>query len=163
MKTYYSEKMKKFQDYMKALEEELFHRELPLSLDLINQAICNCRQQLESNSTSNGMDCEEQTTTSSDEGSPVLEEFIPLNNSICSSHFKKLLQKSSPPEIEVSKYKLDCLKKITLPALESKENSDQLASLPFRRHKTNQTVLATPTSTPPCSKTTSSTTETNNN
>ncbi|KAI3848509.1 hypothetical protein MKW92_030435 [Papaver armeniacum] len=182
MESNYSEKMKKFQDYMNALEEErnkmqVFHRELPLSLDLINQAICNCRQQLESNTTGTSMDSEEQTT-SSDGGSPVLEEFIPLNSSICSSHFEKLLQKSSPPEIEVSKNKLDWLKsvqlwnqnpdpvlkedsslrKATLPALESKESSDQRASLPFRRHKT---VIATPTSTPG-SRTTSSTTETIN-
>ncbi|RZC70610.1 hypothetical protein C5167_033769 [Papaver somniferum] len=185
MESNYSEKMKKFQDYMDALEEErnkmqVFHRELPLSLDLINQAICNCRQQLESSTTGTSMDSEEQTT-SSDGGSPILEEFIPLNSSICSSHFEKLLQKSSPPEIEVSKNKLDWLKsvqlwnqnpdpvlkedsslrKATLPALESKESSDQRASLAFPRHKTNQTVVATPTSTPG-SRTTSSTTETIN-
>ncbi|KAI3855967.1 hypothetical protein MKX03_024925 [Papaver bracteatum] len=169
MESNYLEKMKKFQDYMNALEEErnkmqVFHRELPLSLDLINQAICNCRQQLESNTTGTSMDSEEQTT-SSDGGSPVLEEFIPLNSSICSSHFEKLLQKSSPPDIEVSKNKLDWLKsvqlwnqnpdpifkedpslrKATLPALESKESSDQRVCLPFRRHKTNQSVVATPT------------------
>ncbi|KAI3989790.1 hypothetical protein MKX01_040760 [Papaver californicum] len=180
--------MKRFQDYMNALEEErnkmqVFHRELPLSLDLINQAICNCRQQLENNTTSTGMDCEkEQTTTSSDEDSPVLEEFLPLNGSTCSSHFKKLLQNSSPPEIKVSKNKLDWLKsvqlwnqnpdsileedssprKTTLPALESKESSDQRASLPFRRHKTNKTDVATPTQALPGSGTTSSTTETIN-
>ncbi|OVA16104.1 SANT/Myb domain [Macleaya cordata] len=167
----FSEKMKKCQDYMEALEEErrkiqVFHRELPLSLDLINQAIDNCRQQLESSA-----DFEEQTTSS--EG-PVLEEFIPLKRT--SSSDLRQLQKSK--EIKVSNNKLDWLKSVqlwnqnpdpvlkedsprkTTTVLESKKNGG--AFHPFHKAKIPTTQTTTTTTTPPASMATSSTTETVN-
>ncbi|GAU23524.1 hypothetical protein TSUD_40030, partial [Trifolium subterraneum] len=75
-----------FSDYIQALEEErrkiqVFPKELPLSLELVTQAIEACRQQLSGTTTEynlNGQqsECSEQTTTSTD--GPVLEEFIPI-------------------------------------------------------------------------------------
>ncbi|KAK9114819.1 hypothetical protein Syun_021616 [Stephania yunnanensis] len=74
------------QEYLDGLEEErrkiqVFHRELPLCLDLVNQAIERCRRQLQSYSErsteEHGEDEELEEETSSGEG-PVLEEFIPL-------------------------------------------------------------------------------------
>ncbi|XP_027189800.1 transcription factor HHO3-like isoform X1 [Cicer arietinum] len=75
-----------FSDYIQALEEErrkiqVFPKELPLSLELVTQAIEACRQQLNLSGTTseynlNGQsECSEQTTST--EG-PVLEEFIPI-------------------------------------------------------------------------------------
>ncbi|KAJ6793390.1 myb family transcription factor EFM-like [Iris pallida] len=65
--------------YVKALEEEkkkimVFERELPLSLQLVAQAIESCRRQLEEGEQKQHVGGEELTTS---EG-PVLEEFIPL-------------------------------------------------------------------------------------
>ncbi|KAF8399155.1 hypothetical protein HHK36_015020 [Tetracentron sinense] len=79
----YSEKMKKCQEYVEALEEErrkiqVFHRELPLCLELVTQAIDGCKQQLTPTTTEyfpGRSQCSEQTSS---EGTPVLEEFIPL-------------------------------------------------------------------------------------
>ncbi|KAF8407849.1 hypothetical protein HHK36_006986 [Tetracentron sinense] len=78
----YSEKMRKSQEYVEALEEErrkiqVFHRELPLCLELVTQAIDNYKQQLGTTTTEyfpGRSECSEQTSS---EG-PVLEEFIPL-------------------------------------------------------------------------------------
>ncbi|KAK7407573.1 hypothetical protein VNO78_09526 [Psophocarpus tetragonolobus] len=73
-----------FREYIEALEEErrkiqVFPKELPLSLELITQAIEACRQQLSGTVAEynlNGQsECSEQTST--DEG-PVFEEFIPI-------------------------------------------------------------------------------------
>ncbi|KAK7310014.1 hypothetical protein RJT34_07203 [Clitoria ternatea] len=74
-----------FREYIEALEEErrkiqVFPKELPLSLELVTQAIEACRQQLLSGTVAeynlNGQsECSEQTST--DEG-PVFEEFIPI-------------------------------------------------------------------------------------
>lgn len=73
-----------FREYIEALEEErrkiqVFPKELPLSLELVTQAIEGCRQQLFGTVTEynlNGQsECSEQTST--DEG-PVFEEFIPI-------------------------------------------------------------------------------------
>ncbi|KAK4763865.1 hypothetical protein SAY87_013303 [Trapa incisa] len=81
----------KMESYVEALEEErrkvlVFQRELPLSLELVTQAIAACKQQLAAtgvadcnNNGDNGQslsDCSEQTSTA---GDPVLEEFIPMN------------------------------------------------------------------------------------
>ncbi|CAJ1932280.1 unnamed protein product [Sphenostylis stenocarpa] len=73
-----------FRDYIEALEEErrkiqVFPKELPLSLELVTQAIEGCRQQLSGTVADynlNGQsECSEQT--SMDEG-PAFEEFIPI-------------------------------------------------------------------------------------
>ncbi|CAJ2629490.1 two-component response regulator ARR2 [Trifolium pratense] len=74
-----------FSDYIQALEEErrkiqVFPKELPLSLELVTQAIDACRQQLSGTTTEynlNGQqsECSEQTTSTD---GPVLEEFIPI-------------------------------------------------------------------------------------
>ncbi|KAL1317884.1 hypothetical protein HN51_070091 [Arachis hypogaea] len=72
-----------FREYIEALEDErrkiqVFHRELPLSLELVAQAIEACRQQLSGTTTEynlNGQsECSEQTSTDD----PVFEEFIPI-------------------------------------------------------------------------------------
>ncbi|PIA39637.1 hypothetical protein AQUCO_02600236v1 [Aquilegia coerulea] len=77
-------KNKAYQDYMQALLEErrkiqVFHRELPLCLDLVNQAIENCKQYVYSSERSD--QCEEKQEETSSEG-PVLEEFIPMKRSL---------------------------------------------------------------------------------
>ncbi|OIV90571.1 hypothetical protein TanjilG_19207 [Lupinus angustifolius] len=73
-----------FRDYIQALEQErckiqVFSKELPLSLDLITQAIEACRQQLSGTTTEYNLnvqsECSGQTTSM--EG-PVFEEFIPI-------------------------------------------------------------------------------------
>ncbi|XP_028795386.1 transcription factor HHO3-like [Neltuma alba] len=72
-----------FPEYIEALEEErlkiqMFAKELPLSLELVSQAIEACRQQVSGTTEYNfhgQSDCSEQT--SMEEG-PVLEEFIPI-------------------------------------------------------------------------------------
>lgn len=71
----HSHKMK-FRDYILALEQEkkkiqVFPRDLPLSLELVTQAIETCKQQLFGTQS----ECSEQTST--DEGL-VFEEFIPI-------------------------------------------------------------------------------------
>ncbi|OIW01526.1 hypothetical protein TanjilG_19452 [Lupinus angustifolius] len=84
----FTEKMQRFKmgfrDYIQALEEErckvqVFSKELPLSLDLITQAIEGCRQQLSGTTTEYNLnvqsECSGQTTSM--EG-PVLEEFMPI-------------------------------------------------------------------------------------
>ncbi|KAK9091197.1 hypothetical protein Sjap_024374 [Stephania japonica] len=71
------------QEYLDGLEEErrkiqVFHRELPLCLDLVNQAIERCRRQVSCYS--------ERTSTSRSSGEgPVLEEFIPLKRIVTSA------------------------------------------------------------------------------
>ncbi|MED6185151.1 transcription factor [Stylosanthes scabra] len=83
----FSEKMQPqkmgFREYIEALEDErrkiqVFHRELPLSLELVAQAIEACRQQLSGTTTEynlNGQsECSEQTSPED----PVFEEFIPI-------------------------------------------------------------------------------------
>ncbi|KAI4381431.1 hypothetical protein MLD38_007501 [Melastoma candidum] len=70
----------RMRSYVDALEEEkrkiqVFHRELPLCLDLVNKAIENYRQQLSGTTTEyvhgGHSECSEHTW-------PVLEEFIPI-------------------------------------------------------------------------------------
>lgn len=80
---------RKMQGHMEALEEEkrkiqVFQRELPLCLELVNQAIESCRRQLSGTTTEymqgGQSQCSEQTSTDG----PVLEEFIPIKR-ICSA------------------------------------------------------------------------------
>ncbi|CAN0870557.1 Transcription factor HHO3 [Linum grandiflorum] len=67
-------------EYVAALEEErrkitMFQRELPLSLDLVTQAIEACRRELSGTTTEHDVpDCSEQTSGEC----PVTEEFIPI-------------------------------------------------------------------------------------
>ncbi|KAL2347345.1 hypothetical protein Fmac_001345 [Flemingia macrophylla] len=88
----FSEKMQPrkmgFSEYIEALEEErrkiqVFPKELPLSLELVTQAIEACRQQLSGTVAEynlNGQsECSEQTSMG--EG-PVFEEFIPLKKRV---------------------------------------------------------------------------------
>ncbi|CAJ1976688.1 unnamed protein product [Sphenostylis stenocarpa] len=92
---FFTEKMQRskmgFPDYIQALEEErrkiqVFCKELPLSLELVAQAIEACKQQLSGTTTEynlNGQsECSERTTSSE---VPVLEEFIPIKKRASSS------------------------------------------------------------------------------
>lgn len=79
----------KMQSYMEALEEEkrkiqVFQRELPLCLELVNQAIEACRQQLSGTTTENMQGGQSQCSDQTSTDGPVLEEFIPIKR-ICSA------------------------------------------------------------------------------
>ncbi|XP_077221344.1 transcription factor HHO3-like [Tasmannia lanceolata] len=84
-----TDKMGGLKEYVEALEEELkkievFHRELPLTFQLITQAIENCKHQIRTEllfPLRGGSDYE----ATSGESHPVLEEFIPLKRSSSSS------------------------------------------------------------------------------
>ncbi|KAF8033111.1 hypothetical protein BT93_D1878 [Corymbia citriodora subsp. variegata] len=80
----------KMQSYMEALEDEkrkiqVFQRELPLCLELVNQAIEACRQQLSGTTTEymqgGQSQCSDQTSTDG----PVLAEFIPIKRNCSAS------------------------------------------------------------------------------
>ncbi|KAI4302220.1 hypothetical protein MLD38_037998 [Melastoma candidum] len=83
------EQAQRVQSYIDALVEEklkiqVFQRELPLCLDLVNKAIENYRQQLSGTTTTvclhgGHSECSEETSTPG----PVLEEFIPIKR-LCS-------------------------------------------------------------------------------
>ncbi|KAJ0638003.1 putative transcription factor MYB-HB-like family [Helianthus annuus] len=81
------EKIQRCGEYMKALESErrkiqVFQRELPLCLQLVNQAIEGCKQQMCGTTVDylNGeSECSERTSSDG----PVLEEFIPMKRNIC--------------------------------------------------------------------------------
>ncbi|KAF5187720.1 Transcription factor hho1 [Thalictrum thalictroides] len=81
---------------MQALLEErrkiqVFHRELPLCLDLVNQAIENCKQYVCGNERSDQCEeKEEQEHTSS--GGPVLEEFIPMKRTATPKQIRELMK-----------------------------------------------------------------------
>ncbi|XP_043715415.1 transcription factor HHO3-like isoform X2 [Telopea speciosissima] len=87
----YLERMQRCREYVEALEEErrkiqVFHRELPLCLELVTQAIDACRQQVGSAATTaeyfpGRSECSEQTSS---EG-PMLEEFIPIKRNSSST------------------------------------------------------------------------------
>ncbi|KAG4908159.1 hypothetical protein AAZX31_20G173500 [Glycine max] len=92
---FFTEKMQSlkmgFPDYIQTLEEErrkiqVFSKELPLSLELVTQAIETCKQQLSGTTSEYNLnghsECSEQTTST--EG-PVLEEFIPIKKRASSS------------------------------------------------------------------------------
>ncbi|CAL0315310.1 unnamed protein product [Lupinus luteus] len=85
---FFAEKMHpqkmEFCDYIGALEEErkkiqVFNKELPLSLELVTQAIIACKQQLSGTmaeyNLNDQLECSEQTST---EEGPVFEEFMPI-------------------------------------------------------------------------------------
>lgn len=78
------EKMSRHEEYIKGLEEErskieAFKRELPFCMQLLNDAIDACKEQLaECERTSPHEDVQNAPNTS---GRPVLEEFIPIKKS----------------------------------------------------------------------------------
>ncbi|XP_058088017.1 transcription factor NIGT1-like [Magnolia sinica] len=79
----------RLQDYIDALEEErkkieVFHRELPLTMQIVTQAIENCRQQMEGASFFPSRSDLEGTSSDG----PVLEEFIPVRPSSSSEEEK---------------------------------------------------------------------------
>ncbi|KAF7802397.1 myb-like transcription factor family protein [Senna tora] len=95
-----------FRDYIKALEQErlkiqVFSKELPLSLELITQAIEACKQQLSGTTTEYNLhgqsECSEQTT-SMEEG-PVLEEFIPIKKREKDGQGQRKQQRCWSPEL----------------------------------------------------------------
>ncbi|GMY18308.1 transcription factor HHO3-like [Fagus crenata] len=122
---YYTEKMQHggFREYVEALEEErrkiqVFQRELPLCLELVNQAIDACRQQMSGTTTENNMhgqsDSSEQTTSNE---VPVLEEFIPMKRSSASSDDDEEEHSHQPTTEKISndnKKKSDWLRSVQL-------------------------------------------------
>ncbi|KAL6010798.1 transcription factor [Asimina triloba] len=94
----HSEQIRRTRDYITALEEErrkieVFHRELPLCLQLVNQAIDNYKQLLASDSAyPSRSECEETSTDG-----PVLEEFIPLTKTTSSEENKRRDDESEKP------------------------------------------------------------------
>ncbi|KAK9998089.1 hypothetical protein SO802_017692 [Lithocarpus litseifolius] len=77
-----------FREYVEALEEErrkiqVFQRELPLCLELVNQAIDACRQQMSGTTTENNLHGQSESSeqTTSNEVVPAFEEFIPMKRS----------------------------------------------------------------------------------
>ncbi|KAL4609890.1 hypothetical protein ACB092_08G013800 [Castanea dentata] len=89
---YYPQKMQHaglgFREYVEALEEErrkiqVFQRELPLCLELVNQAIDACRQQMSGTTTENNLHGQSESSeqTTSNEVVPAFEEFIPMKRS----------------------------------------------------------------------------------
>ncbi|XP_051145550.1 transcription factor HRS1-like [Andrographis paniculata] len=80
----FSQEMQTCRDYIQALEIErrkiqVFQRELPLSLELVQQAIEACKQQLSGTAVECNLrgqsECSDQTTSSY---VPVFEEFFPI-------------------------------------------------------------------------------------
>ncbi|XP_073315893.1 transcription factor HHO3-like [Primulina huaijiensis] len=95
--------MKRFQDYIQALEEEhhkiqVFRRELPLCFELVTQAIESCKQQLSWATTECNLrgqsECSEQTSC------PVFEEFIPLKRASSQSDGEE--QESQKPNKDLA-------------------------------------------------------------
>lgn len=99
----------KFPDYIQALEEErlkiqVFPKELPLSLQLITQAIEACKQQLSGTTTETNLngqsECSEQTTSTD---GPVLEEFIPIKKRISPYSEQQSHEQHSPKHQKITK------------------------------------------------------------
>nr|QSD99675.1 MYB family transcription factor [Melilotus albus] len=109
-----------FRDYILALEEEkkkiqVFPRDLPLSLELVTQAIETCKQQLSGTTTEynlNGQsDCSEQTST--DEGL-VFEEFIPIKKRALTPDFDEDDANDDDEQHSSHKMKSDWLRSVQL-------------------------------------------------
>lgn len=143
------------EEYMLALEEErrkiqVFHRELPLCLDLVNQAIENCKQHGYSGKRSECGQVEQQHK-------PVLAEFIPLKRSSSSDEDEP---RKSDEKIETEK-KVDWLRSVQLwnQSPDLQENSPKIkenggAFHPFKETKPvkpvpTRTETVTTTITPP--------------
>ncbi|KAF6143777.1 hypothetical protein GIB67_016698 [Kingdonia uniflora] len=138
----------RFHDYMEALQQEkkkiqVFQRELPLCLDLVNQAIENCKRNMYF-----GSECEEEEQTSNEE--PVLEEFIPIkHNSSSSSEMEE--QRVSQKVDE----KVDWLRSVQL----WNQNPDPplkqvIETKDFLKEKSETTTMKSVQSSPPALPTT---------
>lgn len=156
------EKGKTCGEYLKALEEEkqkiqVFQRELPLSLLLVNYAIESCRRQT---ATEPFLVHREEEPIS--DGAPSLEEFVPLN----------LNSRAEEPE-NGSRKKNDWLKSVQLwtpnPNEESNRSSQEkkstarfLSFLPQKEDTREEmaTAMAMASASPPLQLTASSTSET---
>lgn len=130
-----SEEKHRQRDYLEALEEErrkiiVFRRELPLSLDLVDQAIELCKQQLWSEFAA--PECSEQTSS---DAPPAFEEFIPIKPA------------SDGEETDVEKS--DWLRSVQLwnqtpdpPATQVKRNGGNGAFHPFKKEENNRGGMA---------------------
>ncbi|KAI3986859.1 hypothetical protein MKX01_014560 [Papaver californicum] len=107
--------MKKFE----ALEEErkkiqVFRRELPLCLELVNEAIENCKKEMmyhgEKFDFEEEEEEEEEEEILNNEG-PILEQFLPLRRSNSSSFEKQQQQGKTTEEEEEEEKKIDEKKK----------------------------------------------------
>ncbi|KAF5745289.1 Myb-like transcription factor family protein putative isoform 1 [Tripterygium wilfordii] len=180
----HTEKMKRCHDYVEALEKEVgkirvFERELPLSLELVTQALEACKRELSAATTEskpNQSEGSEQTTSSS---GPVLEEFMPIKRASSSSSDNDDREQSRNEDKNRTsdKKKLDWLRSVQLwnqsPDPSSKEDEEKRASavevksngcafLPFlgekNQGKSIQSTVKAPSSV--STTATSSTTET---
>ncbi|KAK6921779.1 SANT/Myb domain [Dillenia turbinata] len=118
----YTDNLQRCKEYCEALEEErkkiqVFHRELPLCLQLVTQAIEACKQQLSTTSTENygQSECSEQTSSDG----PVIEEykFIPIKRTSSFDEEEQLSNKSKKNNVgneEKSTKKSDWLKSVQL-------------------------------------------------
>lgn len=186
MNTEYAQKMKRCHEYLESLEEEqrkiqVFRRELPLCLELVTKAIEACRKELSGSPTTECLqggqsECSEQTT--SDDGGPVLEEFIPIKRRSSSDEDE---EESREFRNDGDKKKSDWLRSVQLwnnqtPDPPSKEEAAKNADVvevrknggafhPFNnQEKTNNIlVVGKPTASLPAVSTTSSTTENDGN
>ncbi|KAF5751942.1 transcription factor GLK2 [Tripterygium wilfordii] len=168
----YAEKMKRCNDYVEALDKErrkiqVFERELPLSLELVTQALEACKRELSATTecVPGQSECSEQTTSSN---GPVLEEFIPIKRASSSSVNDDEEQSRNEGKSSTSdKKKSDWLRSVQLwsqsPDPSSKEDVTEKASAvevksnggafqPFHREKgegkSNQSTVKTPSSVP---------------
>ncbi|KAE9589853.1 hypothetical protein Lal_00021524 [Lupinus albus] len=180
----FTEKMQRFKmgfrDYIQTLEEErckiqVFSKELPLSLDLITQAIEACRQQLSGTTSEYNLnvqsECSGQTTSM--EG-PVLEEFMPIKKRVSldfgdedEQHSHKSKVSKDNNKNNTDKKKSDWLKSVQLwnpspPAeedvtrkvsgMEVKRNGSGGAFQPFHKEEkashTIESLCKAPSSTP---------------
>uniref|UniRef100_A0A803RAF9 HTH myb-type domain-containing protein n=1 Tax=Cannabis sativa TaxID=3483 RepID=A0A803RAF9_CANSA len=151
-----------FEEYIEALEVErkkiqVFQRELPLCLELVNQTIDRCKQQLSGTTTTEYVhgqsECSEQTSS---EGHHVFEEFMPLKRSSSSDNEEEEEKEEQSPKRQTTekdnKKKSDWLRSVQLwnttpdPVSPQKEQLPKKASVtevksnggafqPFQREK----------------------------
>uniref|UniRef100_A0A803RAG1 HHO5-like N-terminal domain-containing protein n=1 Tax=Cannabis sativa TaxID=3483 RepID=A0A803RAG1_CANSA len=113
-----------FEEYIEALEVErkkiqVFQRELPLCLELVNQTIDRCKQQLSGTTTTEYVhgqsECSEQTSS---EGHHVFEEFMPLKRSSSSDNEEEEEKEEQSPKRQTTekdnKKKSDWLRSVQL-------------------------------------------------
>ncbi|KAK6931465.1 SANT/Myb domain [Dillenia turbinata] len=118
----YADNLQMCKEYVEALEDErkkiqVFHRELPLCLQLVTQAIEACKQQLSTTSTEHDgqSECSEQTSSDG----PVIEEykFIPTKRTASFGEEEEQYHKSKKNNVgneEISTKKSDWLKSVQL-------------------------------------------------
>lgn len=167
----FMEKTRPSQEYIEALREELnkirvFHRELPLSLQIITQVVESYRQQMEMETQLAMGRSEIDEISSEGRSDPVLEEFIPIKRSGSSSDEEKSKERSQ----DSTKKKPDWLKSAQLWNPEADLNAKEKllvgakrsggAFHPFNREETP--VVLTPKQVPAPVPAASSTAETGN-